>query len=52
MYPSHHTRLLDVRVDDENLGEIGGKFVLRGNGEYGYLHRELETSTRREEECL
>ena len=52
MYPSHRIRLLDVRADDENLEEIGGRCVLTGNGEYDYLHREFETSTRHEEECL
>ena len=52
MYPSHHTGLLDVRVDGESPGEIGGKFALIGNGGYDYLRQELEMSTRHEEEYL
>ena len=52
MYPSHHTGLLDVRVDGESPGEIGGKFALISNGGYGYLCQELEMSTPHEEEYL
>ena len=52
MYPSYRIRLPDVHVDDGNLEEIGGKFVLTDSGGYGYPHRELEMSTRLEEECL